>query len=233
MRQRTELSTVGRHDPVPQETVKQPEGSHQKQICQNVIQAGVLCKMKDGRTLITQAYCAVEADVYLHCIQKGIHFPSNDYNKTRAVLFICLKAQMICIDSLFIYCWTQHRINERKQNGFQLQQAMPFCECKMMKASNWEERNNQRPLTAFCEFKNRNGKHFMPRLAGILLGLQIRLVNHTNVQQEQLHCPYGPKHYSWRLKTINICEIHIWLSTSWFNYERFGNWVSFNLLQSR
>lgn len=196
MRQRTELSTVGRHDPVPQETVKQPEGSHQKQIRRNVIQAGVLCKMKDGRAPITQAYCAAEADAYLHCIQKGIHFPSNDYNKTRAVLFICLKAQMICIDSLFIYCWTQHCINERKQNGFQLQQAMTFCEGKMMKASNWEERNNQRPLMAFCEFRKWNGKHFKLRLTGILLGLQIWLVNHTNLQTEQQRSPYGHTHHS-------------------------------------
>lgn len=60
--------------------------------------------MKYGRTQITQALCALAADTYLYCIQKGIHFPSDDYNRTPAVLFTWLKAQMICIDSFFIHC---------------------------------------------------------------------------------------------------------------------------------
>lgn len=60
--------------------------------------------MKDGRTQITQPSCAPAADAYLYCIQKGIHFPSDDYSRTPAVLFIWLKAQMIGIDSFFIHC---------------------------------------------------------------------------------------------------------------------------------
>lgn len=108
--------------------------------------------MKDGRSEITQAFCAVMANAYLYCIQKGIHFPSDDYSGTPAVLFIWLKAQMICIDSLFIHC-----IYERKQNGPNYsQQCLPVSpqQSKMMKASNWEERSNQRLLVVFCKFKN-------------------------------------------------------------------------------
>lgn len=32
-----------------------------------------------GEYQITQAHCATVAAAYLHCIQKGIHFPSDDY----------------------------------------------------------------------------------------------------------------------------------------------------------
>lgn len=42
------------------------------------------------------------AAAYLYCVQKGIHFPSDDYSRTPAVLFIWLKAQMICIDSFIV-----------------------------------------------------------------------------------------------------------------------------------
>ncbi len=113
--------------------------------------------MKDGRTLITQAYCVVMADAYLYCIQKGIHFPSDDYSRTPAVLFIWLKAQMICIDSLFILCWTRHCISECRQNGPNYsKRCLPVTpqQSKMMKASNWEQKSNQRPLVVFCKFKN-------------------------------------------------------------------------------
>lgn len=138
--------------------------------------------MKDGRTEITQAFCAVMANAYLYCIQKGIHFPSDDYSGTPAVLFIWLKAQMICIDSLFIHCWTPHCIYERRQNGPNYsKQCLPVTpqQSKMMKASNWEERSNQRPLVVFCKFKNQNGKHFLLWLTMVDLGLQIRLDNHA------------------------------------------------------
>lgn len=139
--------------------------------------------MKDGRTEITQAFCAVMANGYLYCIQKGIHFPSDDYSGTPAVLFIWLKAQMICIDSLFIHCWTQHCIYERRQNGPNYsKQCLPVTlpQSKMMKASNWEERSNQRPLVVFCKFKNWNGKHFLLWLTMVDLGLQIRWDSHKH-----------------------------------------------------
>jgi len=89
------------------------------------------------------------ADAYLYCIQRSIHFPSDDYNRTRTVLFIWLKAQMICIDSLFIHCWTQYCIYECRQNGPNYsERCLPVTPqtSKTMKASNWMERSNQRPL---------------------------------------------------------------------------------------
>lgn len=116
--------------------------------------------MKDGRSGITQAFCAAMANAYLYCIQKGIHFPSDDYTGTPAVLFIWLKAQMICIDSLFIHCWTRHCIYERGQNGPNYsRQCLPVTpqQSKMMKASNWEEKSNQRPLVVFCKFRTGMG----------------------------------------------------------------------------
>lgn len=140
--------------------------------------------MKDGRTQITQAYCAPMANAYLYCIQKGIHFHSDDYNGTPAVLFIWLKAQMICIDSLFIHCWTQHCIYECRQNGPNYsKRCLPVTpkRRKMMKASNWEERSNQRPLVVLCKFKNRNGKHFLLWLTMAHWGSQIWLVYHMHV----------------------------------------------------
>lgn len=139
--------------------------------------------MKDGRIEITQAFCAAMANAYLYCIQKGIHFPSDDYSGTPAVLFIWLKAQMICIDSLFIHCWTRHCIYERRQNGPNYsKQCLPVTpqQSKMMKASNWEEKSNQRPLVVFCKFKNWNGKHFLLWLTIVHLGLRIRRDNHSH-----------------------------------------------------
>lgn len=103
---------------------------------------------------------------------------------TPAVLFIWLKAQMICIDSLFIHCWTRHCIYECRQNGPNYsERRLPVTpqQRKMMKVSNWEEKSNQRPLVVFCKFKNQNGKHFLLWLTMVHLGLQIRLATHTHV----------------------------------------------------
>lgn len=38
--------------------------------------------MKDGRTRFTQAHSAAMANAYLYYIQKGIHFPSDDYTSS-------------------------------------------------------------------------------------------------------------------------------------------------------
>lgn len=213
MRQRTELSTVGRHDPVPQETVKQPEGSHQKQICRNVIQAGVLCKMKDGRTPITRAYCAAEADAYLHCIQKGIHFPSNDYNKTRPVLFICLKAQMICIDSLFIYCWTQHRINERKQNGFQLQQVMPFLWAQYDEGLKLGGKEQSKTTYCLLWIQKQEWKTFHAETRGDSLGTSDTVSQPYKLTIRAASLPIWPYTLFMKVQNdkyeINICQIQI------------------------
>lgn len=139
------------------------------------------------------------ANAYLYYIQKGIHFPSDDYSGTPAVLFIWLKAQMICIDSLFIHCWTRHCIYECRQNGPNYgERCLPVTpqQSKMMKVSNWEEKSNQRPLVVFCKFGNQNGKHFLLWLTMVHLGLQIRLVTRKHesglpnfLTLELLQCP--------------------------------------------
>lgn len=111
---------------------------------------------------------APAANAYLYYHQKGILFPSDDYSATPAVLFIWLRAQTICIDSLFIHCWTRHCVYECRRNGPNYGErclpATPW-QSAMMKVSNWEEKSNQRPLVVFCKFKNPNMEN-IPRCGG-------------------------------------------------------------------
>lgn len=139
--------------------------------------------MKDGRTQITQAYCAPMGDAYLYCIQKGIHFPSNDYNGTPAVLFIWLKAQMICIDSLFIHCWTQHCIGECRQNGSNYASLWLHSGARWWRSQTGRKGAIKGHLLSFVNSKKKkkNGKHFLLWLIMVHLGLQITLVNHMHV----------------------------------------------------
>lgn len=55
--------------------VQQPRGSHQEQMHWNVIHAGVLCKMKDGRTQITQASPHRRRRCVLVLYSEGHSFP--------------------------------------------------------------------------------------------------------------------------------------------------------------
>lgn len=108
---------------------------------------------------------APAANAYLYYNQKGILFPSDDYSATPAVLFIWLRAQTICIDSLFIHCWTRHCIYECRRNGPNYgERCLPATPRRSaaMKVSNWEEKSNQRPLVVFCKFKNPNMEKHSP-----------------------------------------------------------------------
>lgn len=70
---------------------------------------------------------------------------SADYSGTPAGLFICLKAQMKCNDSIFI-----HRICECRQKGsnYSERSAAPRQQSRITKVSNWEEKSNQQPFVS-------------------------------------------------------------------------------------
>lgn len=70
---------------------------------------------------------------------------SADYSGTPDGLFICLKAQMKCNDSIFI-----HRISGCGQKGSNYSERIPAPrqQSRITKVSNWEEKSNQQPFVS-------------------------------------------------------------------------------------
>lgn len=158
----------GESDPLPWKTATQPEGFHQQQIHRNVVQAALLCENKRWED---PDHSSPLRRLLMHTciiIRRAFFSPLMITAQTPAVLFIWLRAQTICIDSLFIHCWTRHCIYECRRNGPNYgERCLPATprQSAMMKVSNWEEKSNQRPLVVFCKFRKRTWKN-IPRCGG-------------------------------------------------------------------